>query len=756
MPRLTAAACYLLALVASVAAICQGLAPGAGRTSAWSRRRLAEELQQATRTLGGEGSAADALLCAESGMCSIGKLGPPYIGEVDSTEGLKKVLAAAAFKQEVIIASHGNMAPNLAMNLVFSIWEQGLANVLVLGLDEPSCQPIIRVYKNVRGSLAGLLRVERGRLVSRRGEHCQTPAAIATPCLAAASLLLSRVAITTTPASAALQIEPGGAMWIRRYLLTARAVRMGYGVFVLDTDAGLLAEPYKYLNSPLFREVQFLSMQDGAGIINGGANYVHAAAPDGPAAWALWNTGDRMLRLLETWHDYWVKERKIPGGVLTSAVTDQVVLNDVFASIKLGWPVTKYSLRLGLTADQLKRQDDLASWYNQHNVPRREWKYPVSWHWLTGGGMGHTQSCSLRIPYLGGKWDEAAWGKRVPPRRNYSLAFMKRIAEESGAPMWGDYETDPPPASQPKNETWAFFPDWFISFYNMRGGGGKWDVDPPQQVMFHIVALGGDAPPQHKKEYAMRAHGRWRYHVSAVLMNGTLFPSSTPEQPLPRVLSLAPGLRVVTGTENEFRDLMRELVHLATLLDRVLHIPEPYCNSEWVRAELGSGPRPTLPVVSVVVYLGAVQPDLAPGSAGEEATFTRFNATCRWPATDKNCMPGALIVLPDFQELLRRLPPDHSRATAKNTMWHELLEPALAAGGSWNYSKPNGALQVVLSGAAALEAGKKLEGKHVVYMGALPRLSTPLPPGDSAQEAAFQRFNSGCRWLGISFKPDPP
>lgn len=84
------------------------------------RRALAEGVaNQQTR-------AAKNLQCEESGYCSVGK--------VDSTEGFKKALAAAAFKKEVVLACAGDINPDIAMNVVFSMWEKDLANVMVLGI----------------------------------------------------------------------------------------------------------------------------------------------------------------------------------------------------------------------------------------------------------------------------------------------------------------------------------------------------------------------------------------------------------------------------------------------------------------------------------------------------------------------------------------------------------------------------------------------------------------------------------------------
>eukprot|EP00887_Chlorella_sp_A99_P003475 scaffold7.g3475.t1 len=617
------------------------------------RRQLAEGAAQAGEAEGGAGQSGGKLSCEESGMCSIGKLGPPYVGEVDSTQGFKKALAAAAFKKEVVLAAHGDISPDIGMNFVFSMWEQGLANVMVLALDAASCEPITRVYKNV-------------------------------------------TCVWSTARWPPANLDAGSTIWVRRYMLMARAARLGYNFWVMDTDAGFFTDPYKviaawqfyihsyinvcimqYLHAPPFKDIQFLSMRDGAGVINGGANYIHNAAPDGPAAWAAWAVADRMLRVIE--------------------------------------------------------------------ACRTMQQYPKEWHWVAGE-RDDPHTIRLHIPYIGGKWDEAAWGKEFPPRGNYSTAFLKLIAEESGAPMWGDAERDPPPPNwDARNETWAFFPSWLLGFYNTRGSAGYWDI------AFHIVALGGDAPLQHRKEAILRAHRQYRYWVADALFDGQIFPSSTKERPLPRVLALAPGLKVTTETENQYRDMLLSLARLAMRLGRVLAIPDPYCNLDWIVLMNGGKDR----------VFGRMDIEV------EGRRHVRFHVNgkkvmtagvdegqhCMWyPAFDKACMPGATITRPDLDELLRRLPPEAAQPSADNTLWHGLYPAALAATGAWNYTQPNSALTVVLSGANTLEAARKFDSKPVLWLGALPRLLPDLPAGSGPEEAALQQLLAVCPWPKKEFK----
>ena len=73
-----------------------------------SRRRLQQQLPK-PGTFGGPGS------CEESGMCSLGKLGV-YVGEIDSTKGLKAALQAASYKNEVFLVVFGTINPEMAMN----------------------------------------------------------------------------------------------------------------------------------------------------------------------------------------------------------------------------------------------------------------------------------------------------------------------------------------------------------------------------------------------------------------------------------------------------------------------------------------------------------------------------------------------------------------------------------------------------------------------------------------------------------------
>ena len=55
------------------------------------------------------------------------------------------------------------------------------------------------------------------------------------------------------------------------------------------------------------------------------------------------------------------------------------------------------------------------------------------------------------------------------------------------------------------------------------------------------------------------------------------------------MLALAPGLKLLSKTENEYRDMLLGLIRLAMRLGRVLLLPEPYGDEPWVRGQRAAG-----------------------------------------------------------------------------------------------------------------------------------------------------------------------
>ena len=70
---------------------------------------FADELE-AARDVRHDGPQTAGLPCQESGYCSVGKL-VPYVGEVDSTQGLRAAANASSYKKEVILLTIGGCCP---------------------------------------------------------------------------------------------------------------------------------------------------------------------------------------------------------------------------------------------------------------------------------------------------------------------------------------------------------------------------------------------------------------------------------------------------------------------------------------------------------------------------------------------------------------------------------------------------------------------------------------------------------------------
>ena len=89
-----------------------GKAGGAGtKCATW-----ANELEASRGELA-DGPEHEGLPCHASGYCSAGKLGPAYVGEVDSTEGYRKALAASCYRKECIHTTIGSRRHLLGLNL---------------------------------------------------------------------------------------------------------------------------------------------------------------------------------------------------------------------------------------------------------------------------------------------------------------------------------------------------------------------------------------------------------------------------------------------------------------------------------------------------------------------------------------------------------------------------------------------------------------------------------------------------------------
>jgi len=130
---------------------------------------------------------------------------------------------------------------------------------------------------------------------------------------------------------------------------------------------------------------------------------------------------------------------------------------------------------------------------------------------------------------------------------------------------------------------------------------------------------------------------------------------------------------------------------------------------------------------------------------------------CLWVNTiDKNCMTlGQYMVLPDFEELLGRLPRKKGTPTQKNTAWHEMYMRSVAAlksppaeeGKEGEEAETETQEPVSLSGGEALELLQRYDSQPVVYIGVpLDLWGMQKVEKSEVEEEKWQNFKAECQW----------
>ncbi|KXZ43274.1 hypothetical protein GPECTOR_96g740 [Gonium pectorale] len=90
-------------------------------------------------------------------------------------------------------------------------------------------------------------------------------------------------------------------LMMKRIMLLARIVRLGYNVLSLDTDVIIFRDPYPLLKAPPYNTVQMVVGKSirSNGVANTGVVYVHNASRSGPVAWVLSEVVQRNMRWVE-------------------------------------------------------------------------------------------------------------------------------------------------------------------------------------------------------------------------------------------------------------------------------------------------------------------------------------------------------------------------------------------------------------------------------------------------------------------------
>ncbi|KAG2498503.1 hypothetical protein HYH03_003754 [Edaphochlamys debaryana] len=139
--------------------------------------------------------------------------------------------------------------------------------------------------------------------------------------------------------------ELGGCVWssyemgshpkglLDRYVFMSRAARLGYNVFLTDSDTIFLNDIYLALKSPPLREAALISHRDtGNGWLNVGTMYIQNARPDGPAVYAIAEALDR----LERWHD---AQAEMAARGRFHSCWEQMQVADTVFSVIVGRPI---------------------------------------------------------------------------------------------------------------------------------------------------------------------------------------------------------------------------------------------------------------------------------------------------------------------------------------------------------------------------------------------------------------------------------
>ncbi|KAG2441348.1 hypothetical protein HYH02_009940 [Chlamydomonas schloesseri] len=569
------------------------------------------------------------LPCERSGLCSIGKTAP-YVGNVDSSAGLRAALEARSFKREVILMSTDSEQLLPVRQAVHNLLRLGLEHVLLMSASGPDC---VRVAGAVPSAGCVWLDFEL-------------------PVFGADSAAVP----TAAP------------MWHNRYRLAARAVRLRYNTFIVDTDAIFFDDPYVYFKSPPFADFTIINQaevlynqDDYVSEVrpNGGVLYIQNAAPDGPAAWLLAEVTDRLLRWIE---DGFNTTRHTHDVLTWCNYMDQDGLRDAISSVMMGTMFFASAMR----------DCRVPEWVQQHGPEYDAINYAIIYRMGEGPGEAfmkteHVQLPPVMRPAAGGEsqvmirhfamsqpaytpWN-ASYGPYLYPasRGVLSRQWLSQLKEDCGCDLWPDPE-DPSPAvvaaaRATPPERYLLAPPFLLGNWFSRGRFGFWNraLSPagPQQVVGHLHYI-PDTDTIVSKTVARMAAGQFDWLLAAatpasgpgfggggsnlyLLMRGSRTTSMAPslansyaaaggalgggggscgggggalQAGSPHLVAYHPQLLADLAAAGSWRDYSALLVALATAAEamgRVPVWPDMPCSASWV-ADRGPQHASSLPL----------------------------------------------------------------------------------------------------------------------------------------------------------------
>ncbi|KAG2435830.1 hypothetical protein HXX76_007025 [Chlamydomonas incerta] len=533
------------------------------------------------------------LPCERSGYCSLGKT-KPYVGEVDSSLGLRAALAARSFRREVILMSSDSERMLPAMMAVQNLLRLGLEHVLMMSSSGADC---VRVAGAV--PTAGCVWLDFELPVFGADREFVVPAI---------------------------------PMWHNRYRLAARVVRLGYNVFLTDTDVIFFDDPYVYFKSPPFANYTVINQpetlydQADYGVEsepNGGVLYIQNAAPAGPAAWMLAEVTDRLLRWIE---DGFNTTRHTNSILTWCNYMDQDGLRDAISSVLLGRIFFGVSLKDCRTdswkeAHSAEHQAIVDAIDDElRNAPGGGWgttrvALPPPMQPVAGADTADLRRFTMHLP-AHKPWDNK-WGPWLYPalRGPLSSAWVAQLKEDcGGCPLWPDPE-DPAAAAAAATPTESYLlaPPFLMLNWFARGRLGYWTraLGGPQQVAGHLHYIPGtDAALG--KTVARMAVGHYDWALARQVLGPRMYfmhqGSSVNPQPYHEgqpgghaplsLLALHPALAArlaATNTWTEYSALLAGIMTVAHALKRIPVWPDPPCAAPWISED---GPRgaTTLPL----------------------------------------------------------------------------------------------------------------------------------------------------------------
>eukprot|EP00798_Chlamydomonas_sp_ICE-L_P018492 gene18492-24990_t len=191
----------------------------------------------------------------------------PFVGDVQTNEQLLVALEHCSYQKEIIILSSSGHIGSMdaAAQTLWMLGRFGIAHVMLITESAEACA----------------------------ANADNLPRAC---CVWAATELPSGNRIAR---EAFRGVRRGNHIRLR---IMSRILRTGYNLMSLDTDIVIMDDPYKYFKSAPFADKHFMA-DGGAMQMNIGIMYVQNIASDGPVAWMFAETVDRQLSFNHTWID---------------------------------------------------------------------------------------------------------------------------------------------------------------------------------------------------------------------------------------------------------------------------------------------------------------------------------------------------------------------------------------------------------------------------------------------------------------------